>query len=407
MTKAPSPLLGYNNNVRHKNRVFHVQTEDSGVKHPHIITHLFMDGGRILKSTKQSYAEFVGTEGMADVVRNMMKEQHKAMLIALRDGQFDDLVDPKGTKPNTGARPSGPGAASPASGAGAPASVSAASAAAASAPVAASVPAEAKTVAVVQAPAKPALPAASATTAQIGQAKGKPEETPGTTARAAQAKGKPEAPATTAHAAQAKEKPEAPATTAHTEQAKGKPEDPPPTTRNPRQPSAELTLDIDALERAAEDAEGASPMFAQQNDLPPPPQNLLREKVNVTGSYRALTPPPEAPPADRTTTTASAQRPGSAVTVKKSGPPPKPSSQPPRHMPPLPGRPPAKPAPAGRPGDGRYAPARPAAIFGQARPQSSPTSSLFGEDLISDKSLDEVILSYLAEDLEPTEKKKP
>ena len=53
MSKHFSPLLGYNNNVRHKNRVFHIQTEDSGVKHPHIITHLFMDGGRILKSVRE------------------------------------------------------------------------------------------------------------------------------------------------------------------------------------------------------------------------------------------------------------------------------------------------------------------------------------------------------------------
>src|SRR6185436_13231824 len=94
MSKHASPLLGYNNNVRHKNRVFHIQTEDSGVKKPHIITHLFMDGGRILKSVKTSYAEHVGADGMADIVRGMMKDQHKAMFIALRDGQFDHLVDP-------------------------------------------------------------------------------------------------------------------------------------------------------------------------------------------------------------------------------------------------------------------------------------------------------------------------
>src|SRR5579863_677598 len=93
MPKDPSPLLGYNNNIRHKNRVFHVQTEDSGVRHPHIITHLFMDGGRILKSVKTSYADQLGVEKMADVVRQMMKEQHKSMLIALRDGQFDPLFD--------------------------------------------------------------------------------------------------------------------------------------------------------------------------------------------------------------------------------------------------------------------------------------------------------------------------
>src|SRR5690242_21623052 len=103
MAKFQSPLLGYNNNVRHKNRVFHIQTEDSGVNHPHIITHLFMDGGRILKSVKRSYAEHVGTDGMSETVRVLMKEQHKAMLIALKDGQFDELVD--GAKPPADAAP--------------------------------------------------------------------------------------------------------------------------------------------------------------------------------------------------------------------------------------------------------------------------------------------------------------
>ena len=98
MSKHVSPLLGYNNNVRHKSRVFHIQTEDSGVKHPHIITHLFMDGGRILKSVKTSYAEHLGVDKMADVVRQMMKEQHKAMFISLRVGQFDHLVEDSGEK---------------------------------------------------------------------------------------------------------------------------------------------------------------------------------------------------------------------------------------------------------------------------------------------------------------------
>src|SRR5579863_1654472 len=93
MSKHVSPLLGYNNNVRHKNRVFHIQTEDSGIKHPHIITHIFMDGGRILKSVKTSYADHVGTEKLGDIVRQMMKDQHKAMFRALRDGDLDGVVD--------------------------------------------------------------------------------------------------------------------------------------------------------------------------------------------------------------------------------------------------------------------------------------------------------------------------
>ena len=85
-----SPLLGYNNNVRHKGKLYHIQTEDSGVKHPHIITHLFADGGRILSSKKTSYAEHVGSENCRQIVKKMMQEQHKAMFVALKSGEFDE-----------------------------------------------------------------------------------------------------------------------------------------------------------------------------------------------------------------------------------------------------------------------------------------------------------------------------
>src|SRR6476646_5928823 len=88
-----SPLLGFNNNVKHRGRLFHIQTEDSGVRHPHVITHLFMDGGRILKTIKTSYAEHVGSDKLQQVVRDLMKEQHKMMFISLRDGQFDHALD--------------------------------------------------------------------------------------------------------------------------------------------------------------------------------------------------------------------------------------------------------------------------------------------------------------------------
>ncbi len=90
MTSGPSPQLGYNTNVRHRGKLYHIQTEDSGVNHPHIITHLFADGGRIIATTKSSYAEHIGTEGCQKLVKSMMQEQHKAMFIALRDGVYDD-----------------------------------------------------------------------------------------------------------------------------------------------------------------------------------------------------------------------------------------------------------------------------------------------------------------------------
>ena len=42
--------------MKFRDQVFHVQTEDSGLDKPHIITHLFADGGRVIKSHKRSYA---------------------------------------------------------------------------------------------------------------------------------------------------------------------------------------------------------------------------------------------------------------------------------------------------------------------------------------------------------------
>ena len=94
-----SPLLGFNNNVKHRGRLFHIQTEDSGIRHPHVITHLFMDGGRILKTVKTSYSQHLGSDRLTEAVRELMKDQHKTMFIALRDGQFDYVLDGEDAPP--------------------------------------------------------------------------------------------------------------------------------------------------------------------------------------------------------------------------------------------------------------------------------------------------------------------
>jgi len=93
VSNVPPPLLGFNNNVRHRGRIFHIQTEDSGVKNPRIVTHLFADGGRIIKTTRTEYAEHVARADMQTFVRSLMKEQHKQMFTALRLGELDVLLE--------------------------------------------------------------------------------------------------------------------------------------------------------------------------------------------------------------------------------------------------------------------------------------------------------------------------
>jgi len=93
VTNVPPPLLGFNNNVRHRGRIFHIQTEDSGIKNPRIVTHLFADGGRIIKTTRTEYTEHLSRPDMQPFVRGLMKEQHKGMFTALRTGDLDDLLE--------------------------------------------------------------------------------------------------------------------------------------------------------------------------------------------------------------------------------------------------------------------------------------------------------------------------
>ena len=85
--------VGFNNNLKYKGKHYHIQTEDSGLSKPHVITHLFADGGRIVKSHKRSYADAVEREDISAYVRALMKGQHMEMMSALRDGLFDPVIE--------------------------------------------------------------------------------------------------------------------------------------------------------------------------------------------------------------------------------------------------------------------------------------------------------------------------
>jgi len=84
-------LSGFNTNYRYRGVLFHVQTEDSGRGHPHVITHLF-HGGNIIASEKQDYAHLLSGADVEAGVRKLMEGQHKAMLKRLSRGEHDQLI---------------------------------------------------------------------------------------------------------------------------------------------------------------------------------------------------------------------------------------------------------------------------------------------------------------------------
>jgi hypothetical protein len=82
-------VLGFNHNIQYRGEIFHIQTEDSGVDTPHIITLLYR-GGTIISSKKTSYADIIKMDNLEKVVEDLMKEQHKEILRRLKAGEFDE-----------------------------------------------------------------------------------------------------------------------------------------------------------------------------------------------------------------------------------------------------------------------------------------------------------------------------
>jgi hypothetical protein len=79
-------LIGYNTNISHKGKQYHVQTEDTGLKSQSIVTLLYHQGA-ILRSVKTSYANIVGSQDFEKQLRNIMKRQHREAIKELITGK--------------------------------------------------------------------------------------------------------------------------------------------------------------------------------------------------------------------------------------------------------------------------------------------------------------------------------
>lgn len=82
-------ITGYNTDVRHGNRVYHVQTEDKGVSNPKIETLIYV-GGEILDSYRSSYEDLTAAPPVSDgAIQGRMDEQHRAVIRDIKNGKYD------------------------------------------------------------------------------------------------------------------------------------------------------------------------------------------------------------------------------------------------------------------------------------------------------------------------------
>ena len=89
-------ITGFNTDIKHNEKVYHIQTEDKGLQNPYIESLVYV-GGEILASKKTSYAEQVKSGVDEKWIGSLMEQQHRTMIAAIKRGRFDAPSEPTRT----------------------------------------------------------------------------------------------------------------------------------------------------------------------------------------------------------------------------------------------------------------------------------------------------------------------
>jgi len=97
-------ITGFNTDVKHRNRVFHIQTEDKGESNPYVESLVYV-GGEILATKRTSYAEVTKAGRDDHAIQDLMEQQHRTMIAAIQRGRFDgpngSVQIPEGMSPTS------------------------------------------------------------------------------------------------------------------------------------------------------------------------------------------------------------------------------------------------------------------------------------------------------------------
>lgn len=83
-------ITGFNTDVEHNGVVYHVQTEDKGLKSPLILSLVYV-GGTILASKRTPYDDLIASGFDEDKLAERLQRQHKLICAAIHTGRIEDL----------------------------------------------------------------------------------------------------------------------------------------------------------------------------------------------------------------------------------------------------------------------------------------------------------------------------
>jgi hypothetical protein len=98
-------ITGFNTDVEHNGVVYHVQTEDKGLKSPLILSLVYV-GGTIIASRRTPYDDLIASGFEEEKLAERLQRQHKLICAAIHAGRVEDLK--RQSEREAGARPKPP-----------------------------------------------------------------------------------------------------------------------------------------------------------------------------------------------------------------------------------------------------------------------------------------------------------
>jgi len=101
-------ISGFNTDVQHEGRVYHVQTEDRGEENP-VLESLVYIGGTIVAKKATPYSDRLQQGATEDVIASLLRRQHQVIIAAIKAGRIEDLISHSskelGLKKDSGFKP--------------------------------------------------------------------------------------------------------------------------------------------------------------------------------------------------------------------------------------------------------------------------------------------------------------
>jgi hypothetical protein len=84
-------IVGFNTDIKYRDEIFHIQTEDKGQSNP-IVETLVYHSGEILLSRRIGYGHLMKKTDLRKRIKTIMKTQHDEVISELKGGKFMHLI---------------------------------------------------------------------------------------------------------------------------------------------------------------------------------------------------------------------------------------------------------------------------------------------------------------------------